>query len=153
MKTSATFLAFLTLNIGALFIGVLLMNNGPTSEWYISLERAPWEPPGWVFGAAWTSIMVFFSFYMTFLYQNLKTSKVLLFYLPHFVLNISWNYIFMNKHMVDLGLINIALLTTLMFYFLFGFTKTLGNTRFFALPYCLWLVLATTLNLYIVIYN
>ena len=153
MKFSLTFTVFLLLNFGALLLGNLLMNNGATSEWYISLNKAPWSPAGWVFGAAWTSVMIFFSVYMAFLYQNLKTRSVVFLYSLHLMLNIPWNYIFMNKHMILLGLIDISLLTVLMFYLLFAYKNLLNNMRFFALPYCLWLLLATSLNIYVVIYN
>ena len=153
MKFASTFIFFLALNFGALFLGNVLMNNGATSDWYLNLNKAPWTPAGWVFGAAWTSVMLFFSVYMTFLYQNLKTQKVILLYSLHLLLNISWNFIFMNKHMTMLGLLDISLLTILMFYFLIGYNKILNNIRFFVLPYCIWLLIATSLNLYIVIYN
>jgi tryptophan-rich sensory protein len=153
MKFASTFIFFLGLNFGALFLGNILMNNGATSDWYINLNKAPWTPAGWVFGAAWTSVMLFFSVYMTFLYQNLKIQKVILLYSVHLLLNISWNFIFMNKHMTILGLIDISLLTILIFYFLIAYSKILNNMRFFVLPYCIWLLIATSLNLYIVIYN
>lgn len=153
MKFALTFIFFLGLNFGALFLGNVLMNNGATSDWYLNLNKAPWTPAGWVFGAAWTSVMLFFSVYMTFLYQNLKTQKVILLYSLHLLFNISWNFIFMNKHMIILGLIDISLLTILMFYFLIAHSKILNNVRFFVLPYCIWLLIATSLNLYIVIYN
>ncbi len=153
MKFASTFIFFLGLNFGALFLGNILMNNGATSDWYLNLNKAPWTPAGWVFGAAWTSVMLFFSVYMTFLYQNLKIQKVILLYSVHLLLNISWNFIFMNKHMTTLGLIDISLLTILIFYFLIGYNKILNNMRFFVLPYCIWLLIATSLNLYIVIYN
>lgn len=153
MKFTSTFIFFLGLNFGALFLGNVLMNNGATSDWYLNLNKAPWTPAGWVFGAAWTSVMLFFSVYMTFLYQNLKIQKVILLYSVHLLLNISWNFIFMNKHMTILGLIDISLLTILIFYFLIAYSKILNNMRFFVLPYCIWLLIATSLNLYIVIYN
>lgn len=153
MRFTLTFLCFLALNLGTLFLGTLLMNGGPTSEWYASLDRAPWEPAGWIFGAAWTCVMVFFSVYLAFLYQNIKTHKVWGLFIIHIALNVSWNYIFMNKHMIELGLLNITLLSALMFYFLFAFKEVLSQMRFFVLPYCIWLVLASSLNIYVAIYN
>ena len=49
---------FLVINFAALAIGVIFTGKGVPSEWYASLSKAPWTPPGWVFGAAWTSITV-----------------------------------------------------------------------------------------------
>ena len=66
---------FLLLNFGALAIGSYLMNNGPQSNWYLSLNKAPWTPPGWVFGVAWTTIMICFSVYLANLI-GLKNSPV-----------------------------------------------------------------------------
>ena len=60
---------FLIINFGALAIGNWLMANGPQTQWYINLNKAPWTPPGWVFGAAWTSIILCFSIYMAYLYK------------------------------------------------------------------------------------
>ena len=40
---------FLVLNFSALYLGVILSNEGGSSDWYSNLTRAPWEPDGWVF--------------------------------------------------------------------------------------------------------
>lgn len=153
MKFTSTLILFLVLNFGALWIGTVLMNDGPQSLWYTSLNQAPWTPMGWVFGAAWTCVMIFFSVFMTFLVQNENLKKVSLLFAIQFVLNVSWNYVFFNQQLTSLGLLLIIILTILTFYFLIAFKATLNNNRFFVLPYCLWLLLATSLNAYIVIYN
>ena len=55
MKNQLKFtILFLIINFGGLAIGNWFMNNGPISEWYLNLNKAPWTPPGWVFGVAWT---------------------------------------------------------------------------------------------------
>ena len=153
MKFYKGLLLFLLINFSALAIGSWLMNNGPQTEWYTNLNQAPWSPPGWVFGIAWSSIMILFSVYMTFLIQVNRSKKVIVLFSTQFVLNVIWNYLFFNQHLITLGLLNILLLTVLMFYFLVAFKYCLKNNRFFVLPYCIWLVLATSLNLYIALYN
>ena len=153
MKFYKGLLLFILINFSALAIGPWLMNDGPRTEWYINLNQAPWSPPGWVFGVAWSSIMILFSVYMSFLIQVNRSKKVLLLFSAQFVLNIIWNYLFFNQHFINLGLLNIILLTVLMFYFLIAFKDSLKNKRFYVLPYCIWLVLATSLNLYIALYN
>ncbi|MDH3796458.1 MAG: tryptophan-rich sensory protein, partial [Flavobacteriaceae bacterium] len=60
-------IVFLVLNFGALALGSLFTNMGISSDWYSELSKAPWTPPGWVFGAAWTTIMLCFSVYMAIL--------------------------------------------------------------------------------------
>lgn len=153
MKFYKGLVLFLFINFSALGIGSWLMNNGPRTEWYLGLNQAPWSPPGWVFGVAWSSIMILFSVYMTYLVQVDRSKKVILLFSIQFVLNVIWNYIFFNQHLIGLGLMNIIILTLLMFYFLMAFKNVLKNKRFYVLPYCIWLILATSLNFYIALYN
>jgi len=147
-------LLFIIFNFGALAIGSYLMNSGPSSNWYLTLNKAPWTPPGWVFGAAWFSIMICFSIYMANLFLKSNSKKnILLVFVIQFVLNISWNYFFFNLHHTILGFVNIALLTIVVGYFLFNFKKIMKIASFWIVPYFVWLLLASSLNLYIIIYN
>ncbi|MBU3012808.1 tryptophan-rich sensory protein [Polaribacter vadi] len=147
-----TFL-FLVINFVGLAIGSLLMNNGPTSDWYVNLNQAPWTPPGWVFGVAWTLIMFFFSVYLAKLFTVENSLKMKIIFLFQFILNVSWNYIFFNKHLVLFGLITIVLLTSLLFIYFFKLSTKVNNYKYLLLPYMVWLCIATSLNLYILIHN
>ena len=149
------FLIFLIANLSALAIGAWLMNEGPRTDWYLSLNKAPWTPAGWVFGAAWTTIMVLFSVYMTkvsFQHEFLN-KKVLILYIDQWILNVSWNYIFFNQHLTKLGLVVIALLWLLIGYFTFEYVKKVRWYTLFILPYLIWMTIATSLNAYIVLNN
>jgi len=153
MKKPALFLFFLIINFGGLALGSWLMNNGPETLWYQDLNKAPWTPPGWVFGAAWTSIMICFSIYLSVLFKNNYSFKILRLYIAQVILNVGWNYVFFNQHEVTSGLIFIILLTSLIFYFFFTFKKEVKNYSYLLLPYMIWLCIATSLNLYILIHN
>lgn len=153
MKLLKYIIVFLIINFGALAIGNWLMANGPQTDWYRNLNQAPWTPPGWVFGAAWTTIMICFSIYMAYLYKLLPTAKVILLFSIQFVLNVIWNYIFFNQHLIGLGLITIILLTIVVAVFAFSFRKTLGAKTLLILPYLIWLCIATSLNGYIFFNN
>ena len=104
MKFYKRLLLFIVINFSALAIGTWLMNDGPRTAWYINLNQAPWSPPGWVFGVAWSSIMLLFSVYMAFLLQVYTSKKVMLLFSTQFVLNVFWNYLFFNQHLIFLGL-------------------------------------------------
>jgi tryptophan-rich sensory protein len=145
--------SFIIINFGGLTLGSWLMDQGPTANWYLELNQAPWTPPGWVFGVAWTTIMICFSIYMAFLYEKEKKKQVIGLFALQFMLNVSWNYIFFNKHLVALGFISIMLLTFLTFYFLLKYKSVLKLKSLLILPYCLWLCIASSLNLYILLYN
>ncbi|MCI2227577.1 tryptophan-rich sensory protein [Polaribacter sp. MSW13] len=145
---------FLFINFGSLALGSFLMNNGPLTEWYTSLNKAPWTPPGWFFGVAWTTIMICFSIYLGHLFIKDKRKKLLaIVFFIQSILNISWNYIFFNQHLVFFGLIVIVILSLIIFYYFFKLSKNVGNYRYLILPYMIWLCIATSLNLYFLIYN
>ena len=153
MKQLKLTLLFLAINFSGLAIGSWLMNNGPLSNWYTNLNQAPWTPPGFVFGIAWTLIMVCFSIYLGKLFTKDNTIKNRTIFLIQFVLNVSWNFIFFNQHLVLFALINILLLTSLIFVYFFKLSSAVNNYKYLLLPYILWLCIATSLNLYILVHN
>lgn len=144
---------FLFINFSGLSFGSWLMNNGPMTNWYLNLIKAPWTPPGWVFGAAWTSIMICFSIYLSYFFIKKYTSKKLLLFIAQVFLNISWNYIFFNQHQVVFALFVITILTALIFYLFLRYLKEQTKVSYLLLPYMIWLCIATSLNLYILIHN
>lgn len=154
MKTIYLILLFLVINFGGLALGSWLMDGGSTGDWYNALNKAPWTPPGWVFGAAWTIIMICFSWYLGVLFKINGSPYVVSLFVFQVFLNVSWNWFFFNLHWVNVGLIIIILLTALIFYYFFTFkTDRMATTRLLLLPYMIWLCIATSLNLYVVVHN
>jgi len=153
MKLLKISIFFLVLNFSALAIGSWLMNNGPITNWYMNLNQAPWTPPVWVFGIAWTTIMICFSVYMAYLFMEIFNINLILLYLTQLGLNISWNYIFFNQHAIGLGLFCIIALTIIVTLFLINYRKLLQFKSLLIVPYFLWLLIATSLNAYIYFYN
>ena len=148
---------FLLLNFGALILGAFLMGDNPIeNEWYQSLIKAPWTPPGWVFGFAWTLIMITYSFYLS--HNFIKQPKhnwntMIMLVLFQFILNVGWNPVFFAFHCMVFGcFLIIGLLGTLIYFELKYGNKGWLN-RLLILPYILWLFIALSLNLYSVINN
>jgi translocator protein len=145
---------FLVINFAALALGMIFTGKGVPSEWYVSLNKAPWTPPGWVFGAAWTTIMVFFAFYMAFAVAKVKNKQgILLLFGLQWILNVMWNPVFFYFHKVMLGLIVISALTLVVGLFLVRYWSDLKAKSLLVLPYFIWLLIATSLNWYILQYN
>ncbi|MGE5356455.1 MAG: TspO/MBR family protein [Deltaproteobacteria bacterium] len=147
-------IVFFILNFGALAIGSVFTGSGVPSEWYQSLNKAPWTPPGWVFGAAWTTIMICFSFYMALLWKNEELRKfILISFSIQFVLNVIWNPVFFQFQNVLFGLIVITALTILIAVMFIKFFPFLKAASILILPYLLWLIIATSLNAFILFKN
>lgn len=145
---------FLALNFGALAIGGLSMGEGPRSDWYEGLNKAPWTPPGWTFGVAWTTIMLCFSLYMALLWPKVDDQRVLSgLYGIQLLLNISWNPTFFYSHQPQLAFLIIIALTLLVAFILFFYRSVLKARSLLLLPYLLWLIVATSLNGYVVLAN
>lgn len=142
---------FLLINFGVLALGSFLMGNPADNEWYQSLDKAPWTPPGWVFGAAWFSIMLFYSIFMQ---QLLKTksdnSKSIkwLFGLSVFF-NVCWNPIFFVHHYVVIGLVFLIALFILLIQLFRISLQHQSKIALLLLPYLIWMLIAISLNAYV----
>ena len=147
-------LIFLVINFAALGLGSLLMGSGPGSEWYQNLNKAPWTPPGWVFGAAWTLIMVCFAFYMALGWDKTINRNTFVFlFILQWILNVLWNPVFFRFHLVLPGLVIIVALTLLVGYMFFNYLPQFKILSLLMLPYLIWMLIAASLNGYIFLRN
>ncbi len=147
-------IVFLVINFAALGLGSYFTSTAVTAEWYQNLYKAPWTPPGWVFGAAWTSIMICFAIFMAYAWQlNENRNLLIVLFMMQWILNVSWNPVFFKYHQVLFGLFIIVLLTLLMGYFFFAHFDQLKAKTLWVLPYFIWLIIATSLNAYILVKN
>ena len=162
MKASSVFnrnftylsILFLFLNFLGLYLGVYFTGDGVTSDWYKTLNKAPWTPPGWVFGFAWTSIMICFAFYLSKLFTkgpNKKRNVII--YAGQWILNLSWNPLFFYLHEMAISMIILILLLIVLLYFLYLNYSTIKTFSLLLLPYVLWLIVACSLNAYTLINN
>lgn len=133
------------------------MSGSPAeNEWYLMLNKAPWTPPGWVFGAAWTTIMICYSFYLWFVEKKLMDQNKQKFYFLfslQWLLNILWNPIFFKWHLAWIGAIVIILLILILLLVHNLFSKKSIFHSILLLPYVLWLFIALSLNIFIIFMN
>ena len=149
MSKILVFGLFFVLNFGALALGSLLMGSSPIeNEWYVQLNKAPWTPPGWVFGAAWTTIMLLFTIYLNIQEKGkLNNKRFLALFTLQFLTNVLWNPIFFHFHWTFLGMVVILLLFISLVLMAFYF-KSSGWKSILLLPYLVWLTIAFSLNAY-----
>lgn len=147
-------LVFGFLNFGGLYLGAIATTPGVNSNWYTSLNQAPWTPPGFVFGFAWAIIMIAFTVYMTLLWENTSIrAEAKKLYGLSWLLNVLWNPVFFTLHQTSAALILISGLLLLLIAMAVNFAKFLGLKTIWILPYIAWLFIATSLNAYIVLQN
>jgi tryptophan-rich sensory protein len=68
-------------------------------------------------------------------------------------LNVAWNFIFFNQHLIAFGLLTLIALTFVITAFLVTYFRLLKAYSLLIVPYFIWIYIATTLNLYILINN
>lgn len=154
MNTIVPFLVFGILNFGALALGGLFTGSGVASEWYGELQKAPWTPPGWAFGVAWTGIMVCFTFFMGYAWQSHETRTYLMvLYGIQWILNVSWNPTFFYFQAVGTALLLILALMILVTWIFFQYRSQMPGLVWLLSPYIIWLCVASSLNIYIYVKN
>lgn len=147
-------IVFLIINFGALGIAGSFTSKGVPSIWYQGLNKAPWTPPGWVFGAAWTFIMLCFTVYMAYAWEKIEDKKILVtLFVAQWILNVLWSPVFFHFKETILGLVVISLLTIVVGMFLIGYWNKMRIKSLLVLPYFMWLLIATSLNGYVVFCN
>jgi len=145
----------LVLNFLALYLGSLVTNGAVMADWYQNLNKAPWTPPGWVFGTMWTLIMICLAVFMSFHVKDDKIwDKVLKIYGLQILFNIMWNPVYFLAHWQLTGLVVLICLfgLVLSLYRLGGRLKP-SYIKYLLLPYLIWLLIAFSLNAYTWLYN
>jgi len=125
----------------------------PADQWYETLNRAPWNPPNWAFPLAWSILYCCIAVVGWLVYRTHYTLLKALWFLQ-LLINAAWSWLFFGLHRIDLGLIDLVVLDVLVVVFWFVALK-LKLTKIALLwsPYLLWILLATSLNAYILIMN
>jgi tryptophan-rich sensory protein len=118
-------------------------------DWY---KKPSFQPPGWVFSAAWTVIYTLIGIAGGLI---VKKKDYLSFgiYLINLFLNFLWTYIFFGSRMIGLALIEIVVLWVSIVVLFKFFRKTSALAAWLIVPYLLWVSFAFILNLAAYIIN
>jgi tryptophan-rich sensory protein len=145
-------LGFLFINFAGLALGSAWTNPGVDSDWYSQIIKAPWTPPGFVFGLSWTTIMICLSFFMTNLYER-RDSSLSFLLLISWILNVTWNPLFFYLKYFWVASLVITALTIVLGMLIHKSRKSYKFNWVLLLPYFIWLNIASSLNIFISIMN
>ncbi|MBD8387232.1 TspO/MBR family protein [Dysgonomonas sp. BGC7] len=123
--------------------------------WYPTLSKPEITPPNIAFPIAWSIIYLCMGISIGLILNSKEKSKknlTLLFVIQLFF-NFTWSISFFYLQNPLLGFINIILLDIAVLYYAFKCYPTQKMSGVLFVPYILWLILATYLNAYILIYN
>lgn len=131
--------------------------NGGMNTWYTQLNRPPLTPPDAIFGPVWTVLyaMIILSwtlFVITTLQERRRGNTPLPYRIyavmaGHAVCNLAWTPLFFGLRSPGLALIDILLLDASLIVLIAGFWPRNRPAALLLLPYLIWVLFATYLNL------
>jgi tryptophan-rich sensory protein len=126
------------------------------ATWYQALYKAPFNPPAWVFGPAWTTLYFLMAIALFLVLQKkLKKQKnflIILFSVQLF-LNFLWSVIFFGMHLPQVAFIEIIFLWVSIALLIIDFWKFSKPAAILLIPYICWVSFASVLNLFVALLN
>jgi translocator protein len=134
-----------------------LVSVGEADTWYQSLNRAPGNPPGFVFGVVWPVLYILMAFSACRVWTVAGGWKhadaAMGIYFTQLLANLAWSVLFFRYHMVATGLADIAILWVLTLLMILQFRKHSPLAARLQYPYLAWLSFAGYLNAWVVFTN
>ena len=128
-----------------------------TSNYYKKLKKPIWAPPGRLFGPVWTGlyIIIFVSFgYVVYLYiKNIIPFIVLLPFILNLIFNFAFTPIQFRLKNNVLASVDIVLTVGTLLWALYSIYPYASWVSFVNIPYVLWGIFATILQLTITLAN
>jgi tryptophan-rich sensory protein len=126
-------------------------------SWYSTLIKPTWAPPAWVFGPVWSVLYVIIALSFGTVFYKVATKQIPALVALPFVLNLAFNFIFTP---IQFGLRNnllaaadiLLVLGTLIWAMIVIF-KYYHWITFANVPYLLWVLFATGLQLTVTFLN
>ena len=130
--------------IGAL---VGLITSGSMD--YNMLQKPPFAPPGAVFPIVWTILYILmgYSSYLIYESNDYHSECCLKIYALNLFVNFLWSPIFFGLNLRLFGLIWIIILVMTVVYMILCFYKVNKKAAYLQIPYLVWCLFATYLNL------
>lgn len=156
----AGLLGFVAVSLMVSMLGsvpIILNSNG----WYALADKAPWTPPGWMFGSVWTVLYgaMAVAAWLVWRQRTFPRRGALKAYGALLALNLAWPLTFFGLYpVIGVGALWLALLViaahavaAALTVLRFGPIST--SAGLLMLPYLSWLVFSASLNLYAALSN
>lgn len=135
--------------VGVGFLMGWIANSGFTNPWYDNLVLPAFQPPGWAFGAVWTTLYTMLGIALAaILNQPPSTMRrdALWLFGGQLLVNFAWSPVFFGMHMIDVGLVVIIVMLLMAAITANLFRRIRPVAGWLMVPYLAWLCLATALN-------
>lgn len=150
MKLSQKLLYILTPLIGGSIVGLIINKSID----YNYLVNPPLSPPSYLFPIVWSILYLLIgTSYYIYRKNNNDDSLTIKLYYIQLILNYLWSIIFFTLKLRTLAVIWIIVLAITIIYLMIRFYKGERTSFYLLIPYILWVLFATYLNIGIVVLN
>lgn len=148
--------------IVAIIAGVASHVTMPAVEgWYHNINKPSWTPPDYVFGPVWTVLYILIAISGWLVWNKLPTesfwsrfsSLIMAPYWVQLLLNFLWSIVFFYYAQAVPAEVDIIMLAITIGLNIGTFIKVDRVAAFLLIPYLLWVLYASSLNLGIVLLN
>ncbi len=130
---------------------------GRSFAFYKELTQPPFAPPGWVFPVVWTVLyaLMGISAYLVYAAEASPTKKgaAYIIYAAQLFVNFLWSIVFFRFRLLGLSVAVILLLLVLIVFMLLIFRKIRPLAALINIPYLLWVLFASYLNIGVLVLN
>lgn len=136
---------FLLACFAAASLGALFMPG----EWYGSLRKPSWNPPGWLFGPVWSTLYTLMAVAAWLVWKRggfAAQAKPLGLFLAQLVLNAAWTPLFFGLHWMGLAFAEIIVLWLAIAATIAAFWSVSRVAAWLLAPYLAWVGFAAVLN-------
>lgn len=123
--------------------------NSPFSKWFSDLKKPWWEPPGPIFGGAWSVLYPLMGLASWLVWAEggfHKQTGPLTLYVTQLFLNLLWPMLFFGSKKLGLALFDIILLDGVLAATISAFQPVNHVAANLLKPYLAWVLFATCLN-------
>jgi len=135
-----------------LLLSFLIATSGAAfepGEWYQTLVKPVWTPPGWIFGPVWTSLYISMALaaWLVWLEGGWRRNRLSLSaYVAQLLLNAAWSWLFFGRNDIGLALIDVVILWLVILATLLLFWRRRPLAGVLMTPYAIWVGFASVLN-------
>jgi len=118
-------------------------------DWYASLKKPSWNPPGWIFGPVWTALYTMMAVAAWLVWRQGgwgKQRQALLIFLAQLALNALWTPLFFGLHWAGVAFAEIILLWLAIAWTISAFWRVHRAAVWLLAPYLAWVGFAAVLN-------
>ncbi|WP_367714942.1 TspO/MBR family protein [Nitratireductor sp. GISD-1A_MAKvit] len=134
---------------GGLVIGYLTAPGA----WYAALEKPAFNPPGWVFGPAWTFLYILIALAGARMWLRERHGTAMKLWWSQLALNFAWSPVFFSLHQIGLALVIIFGLAINIVALIAVTWRVDRPSALMFLPYAGWVLFASLLNGFILLLN